>query len=533
MSKAVTLDQILALAIMRSDWKRVEQRQTTETIIHGRMYTLEGTGRGVAKPVRADPAAVAGMSDKERYNTFETDYNYVGRLFPDKSIGFDLDELMEALYGAVVAGGADKKRRKKKTTKTTQPQTSTGSPTEQEDDDDTIPEEMALPDVVYNKRLKPTAEFMGLPPSVITPQTTEARFNRDLIQVSEMQDVASAVQAEGGGGGGALGEEEDVRKAEGVRISNTLLRRRQRRLAGHTRMLPLQFLPYFLYSQRPSVLQVNSVFTLCYDLMRNMERHVMGYRDDQLYRYTLLQLRVNFDRILANVQKRALGLEGLMDINANLTRELGRLRLLVHRMSATVGRIVDLETTTGEEIEKAILEHLVHPLLAPVTAAIQQSAEDAVARAIERQLKQAVERSVKQMTEKVTYKLQLPDVPFASAPPQSPAQSTLKEHKTVVRGSRTGTGLPLSPARPDVEPKAADLKRPREEASPSPFAAIFKTSSSEEVSEPAAKRARLQHQQPQGAAPQLTPSSVLPVPTAPAANLFDLLYQGGGGALKQ
>jgi hypothetical protein len=466
------INQILKITLERSDLKRVEQRTTIRTVVHGEKHQLADMGRGAARPAAADPAQVAAMTEEERQACFARDFDFVTSVFPEQALGFDLDPLMEALYGPVVAGGASKKRKKRGKAETA---SDAGGDEEQQ----AIPEEMVLPDVVYNKRLKPTAEFMGLPPNVITPQTTDQRVKLDMQGdgLQELDEVAAL--AVGGSGDGGEPEEEDVRKREAAKEANKLLRRRQRRLAGRTRILPVVFLPYFLLTQRSSIVQMNSVFIICFDLLRNMERNVVAYAQDKLYCYTMLQFRVNLDRILAHVQARFMAGQAVLQESTQLAQDIARQRLQVSRVSKTLGHIIDFETKTEQEFEAAAFNGLVKPLVAPVEARLQELVEGFAAKAVERQLKQGVDRMVKEITDRVVAKLnqQTPLGPLLVAPKTAATSTRPHPHRTATVLEAAVPSTPLSASSASGGPS---LKRQRSEsdgtataAAPSPFAAIF------------------------------------------------------------
>jgi hypothetical protein len=382
------LPSFLRVTLACSDWKRSDFRTEVRTEVCCRWQTLDQSKTQKQGQMRAqliamreeieqrrrDADAAAFVGQESPHNPFMEQYNHVLVLHPSETIGFDLDEIMDALYGHVTAGGAGKNRKKgggggaKGKTLTTEEASAASA---NGGGDDGPP---ALPDVVYNKRLTPMQQLTGLPMYELVPKKQQSRA--EMLALS----VASGDPSKRGGGGASsfdgfvlpkmpsVGDESfsaaEMQEGDGVADESALaLQRRTTRLKCHVRTLPIYLFPQFLFSQRISVLKSNRWIMLCHDLLRAMEIRVPAYIDSHVYVDTLRQFRANFYRLLDDVQARYLVGEQILQRGSALEHQLAELHATAARFSNVVREAMDTVCTTKKEANEIFYHTYIKDLI--------------------------------------------------------------------------------------------------------------------------------------------------------------------------
>ena len=293
----------IGLTLAYNDQKRNDFRTLISKRIACGFYKLERTperdsilpARAPLPPTKFNQPTVPDNDEIIAPLRFEENLDYVSRLCGNRSMGFNLDELMEAIYGPISKSA---KRLQSEANKNL--------------DGDALPVDQS---VCYFKRLSDTARYTSMSIARIAPPIETTYLKSDGRSVA----------------GSASGENVIAKFGE--------------------RILPIYLLPQFLISQRIQVQKNNNVLALCFNLLRDMERFARAFGTDRLYIYSLQQLRANFNHVLSDVNVRAISASEFVQRLGKLEQEHQRQRESMYKISKTLGLLVDTLVVTEDDIK--------------------------------------------------------------------------------------------------------------------------------------------------------------------------------------
>lgn len=352
----------LGIVLSYHDHKRNDFRSQHSTRIMCDMYKLENTDDRkhipVIKPVAEgkhkrgeDEPDPMESNDAPSPVNFEQDLDYVSRLCRNQAIGFSLDDIMTALYGPVLkpSGSKASRRRNRKT----------GTPKEEDGEPEEAGEISNEPSVCYFKRLSQTAHYTGLSVARLVP-VAESQYNK-----SEAYTMNAIAQQD-------RERKFDKTEADALKEMMNEARSVRRTIVANSRILPVHFLPQFLFTQRVSVQKANNIQSLCFNLLRDMERLSRAFSNNRLYLYTVQQLRANFNHIIWDINIRSITATEFMQQLGQWEVERQQLCEQFHRMGTTMGTIIDTLTVTEDDVKSVFIKQIAPKLASVIHEATEE-----------------------------------------------------------------------------------------------------------------------------------------------------------------
>lgn len=342
----------IGVTFFYNDHKRSDFRMQHATRITCESYKLENNEDRrhilILKPSAASQRNEEGKpEDITAYSNFEQDIDYISRLCENQAIGFSLDDIMTALYGHVLkpsskseTSSANRRRGRKASSNNNN---NAEQDTQRDAEDDA--ERSNDPSVCYFKRLAQTATYTGLSVSRLAPIAASSYSKSEAFTMNALS---------------RHGKDHDFEKDEAEALKKTLseARNARRAMKANIRILPVHFLPQFLITQRVSVQKANNSLSLCFNLLRDMERLSRAFSNNRLYLYTVQQLRANFTHVISDINFRAISATEVMHQMGQWERERQQMREQFHRMGSTIGNIVDTLTVTEEDVKNVFLKQI-------------------------------------------------------------------------------------------------------------------------------------------------------------------------------
>lgn len=244
---------------------------------------------------------------------FSADFDFVGLMFPNMTIGVNLDDLMEALYGPVKPSESTMYRRKRSATG--------GDGNDDEDGDANMPDMGTINvSVCYFKRLSPLIQYTGLDVNRVAP-----------IARSHLPTITVAAQM--------AGMDDDI---DALKSQTTIDRRFLRQ---NDRVMPIHLVPIFIANQSNSVRGSNAALHVCNDLSRQFEARLIGNTKNPLFVNILRQLRANIHYLIEDTNHRALAGELLINKLYAIDSKYMQLRDRVEQADTVLSSLLNAVST--------------------------------------------------------------------------------------------------------------------------------------------------------------------------------------------